>query len=321
MSTRQTQTYLRSLFAARGITPRHQLGQNFLIDLNLHDFLVREAHLAPRDVVLEVGCATGALTERIAEAAGAVVAVEVDHRLAEIARQKLQAFPHAQLIEGDILKRKHVLNPAVVEALQARLQEDPQRRLKLVANLPYQIATPLITNLLVDHVLHPALLLVTIQRELAERMIARPSTSSYGALSVLIHALADAEILRFLPPDVFWPRPKVESAILRITPDPARRAGIPDLDWFHHVVRQVFLHRRKHLRGALLAGWSDQLDKPTVDALLRELQIDSQTRPEALDVAAFGRLADRLRVALQPRAGAAARPGATGPEARIKAAD
>ena len=127
----------------------------------------------------------------------------------------------------------------------------PGKRFKLVANLPYNVATPVVSNLLVHPELRPVKMVVTIQLELAERMRAAPSTDAYGALSVLVQAVADVELVRVLPPSVFWPRPKVESAVISVTPDPAKLAPVGDLPWFHSVVRRVFLHRRKNLRRVL----------------------------------------------------------------------
>jgi 16S rRNA (adenine1518-N6/adenine1519-N6)-dimethyltransferase len=157
----------------------------------------------------------------------------------------------------------------VLDNVRAGLAVAPDRRLKLVANLPYNIATPLVSNLLVHAELCPALLVVTIQLELAERMRAEPHTEAYGALSVLVQALADVEVVRTLPPKVFWPRPKVASAIVKIAPRPEKRAAIGDLAWFHAIVRRVFLHRRKNLRRVLYSMWRDRWTKPEVDALWR----------------------------------------------------
>jgi 16S rRNA (adenine1518-N6/adenine1519-N6)-dimethyltransferase len=176
----------------------------------------------------------------------------------------------------------------------------PSRRFKLVANLPYNVATPIISNLLVHPELCPALMVVTIQRELAERLRAAPGSEAYGALSVLAQALADVELVRVLPPSVFWPRPRVESAVVLLRPSAAKRAAIPDLAWFHTVVRQVFLHRRKHLRHAVHAFGADSWTKADADALLEEIGLSGNLRAEALDVDEFLALCTRLRERLGP---------------------
>jgi 16S rRNA (adenine1518-N6/adenine1519-N6)-dimethyltransferase len=123
---------------------------------------------------------------------------------------------------------------------------------------------------------------VTIQKELAERIIAAPGTRDYGALSVWVQSQCDAEIVRLMPPSVFWPRPKVDSAILRIVLNEAKRAAIPDRERFHSFVRSLFLHRRKLLRGVLVANFKDRLSKPEIDAILASLGFDPTCRAEEL---------------------------------------
>jgi 16S rRNA (adenine1518-N6/adenine1519-N6)-dimethyltransferase len=146
------------------------------------------------------------------------------------------------------------------------------------------VATPVITNLLVHPELCPRHLVVTIQRELAERICAQPASPAYGALAVVVQALAEAAIVRFLPPAVFWPPPNVDSAILSIRPAPDRRAAVGDVAWFHSVVRRLFLHRRKYLRHVLAGIWADRWSKPEVDAWLQCRGLSGQVRAEALTV-------------------------------------
>lgn len=294
--SRQTYSYLRNLFAHRGIAPQHRLGQNFLIDLNLHELIARTAQLEPADVVLEVGPGAGALTALMAPEVSAVVAVEIDPAMARLTQEAVSGYPNVRVIQADALAGKNRLNPEIVDNLRAGLAVGPDRRLKLIANLPYSIATPLISNLLVHPELRPSLLVVTIQREVAERLAAEPMSETYGGLSVMVQALARVEIVRTLSPKVFWPRPKVESAIVAITPDPALRAAIADLPWFHHVVRSVFLHRRKHLRGVLYHSFKERWkDKADVDELLAGLDLGGDLRAEALNVEEFRDLATALR--------------------------
>src|SRR5262249_37448528 len=149
------------------------------------------------------------------------------------------------------LAGKNTMNPAVIDNVRAGLAVSPSKRLKLVANLPYHVATPVVSNMLVHPELCPVKIVVTIQLELAERMLAQPEADAYGALSVLVQALADCELARVLPPSVFWPRPKVDSAVVAITPSPEKRAAVGDVAWFHALVRKVFLHRRKNLRRVI----------------------------------------------------------------------
>ena len=274
------------------MAPQHRYGQNFLIDLNIHDLIVKSADLGPDDVVLEIGPGAGAMTALMASKAGAVVAVDIDPAMVALTTEATAEMPNVRVLLADALANKNRMNPEVLDSIRAGLAVAPTRRLKLVANLPYNIATPIVTNLLVHPELSPMKVVVTIQLELAERMQAAPKTHAYGSLSVLIQALGDFELTRVLPPTVFWPRPKVESAVVTITPDPAKRAAIGDLPWFHTVIRRVFLHRRKNLRRVLHSLWRDELSKPDADALLDSLGLTGLIRAETMNVEEFIALAN-----------------------------
>lgn len=297
---RQTLSYLRSLFERRGISPQRRLGQNFLIDLNLHDVIVNAAEIEPTDVILEVGPGAGALTSRMAPLASAVVAVEFDPEMSFLTSEAVASFPNVRVLNMDALAGKNRINPFVLDNVRAGLAIGDDRRFKLVSNLPYNIATPLITNLLVqpEPELVPHRMVVTIQLELALKMTAEPATSNYSGLSILVQSLADVEIVRTLAPSVFWPRPKVDSAIVDIRPNAEKRAAIPDVPWFHHVVRRIFLHRRKNLRGVLHTEWKQEwADKAEVDQMLGELGLaeEGHIRAEAMDHEEFISLAEALR--------------------------
>ncbi|MGE5754140.1 MAG: 16S rRNA (adenine(1518)-N(6)/adenine(1519)-N(6))-dimethyltransferase RsmA [Planctomycetaceae bacterium] len=292
---RQTQSYLRSLFARRGIAPRHRLGQHFLIDLNIHDLIVNTAEVGPDDVILEVGPGAGAMTALMAGRGAAVVAVDIDPAMVRLTSEAVEGMPNVRVLHADALAGKNTMNPEVLDHVRAGLAVSPAKRFKLVANLPFHVATPIVSNLLVHPELCPSRMVVTIQLELAERMRAAPETEAYGALSVLVQALAEVALVRTLPPTVFWPRPKVASAVVSIAPEPSRRAGVGDLAWFHHVVRQIFLHRRKNLRRVLFSLWRDRWTKPEVDTLLESLGLTGLVRAEALDVEEFLALAEALK--------------------------
>ncbi len=294
MPVRQTQSYLRSLFARRGIAPQHRMGQNFLIDLNIHELIVEEACIGPDDVILEVGPGAGALTALMAGRGARIIAGELDPAMARLTQEAVAGFPTVRVLNTDALANKNTLSPIMVESVHEALACAPSRVFKLVANLPFNAATPVIMNLLIHPVLCPVLMVVTVQRELAERMIAIPATLAYGSLSVTIQALAEVSIVRVLPPSVFWPRPKVESAIVAIRLDRVRRAAL-DVAWFHDVVRKLFLHRRKNLRHVLSDLWRDQWTKAEAEGLLESLGIDGQLRAEALGVGQFQTLAHALK--------------------------
>ncbi len=291
---RQTQSYLRSLFSKRGISPRHGLGQNFLIDLNIHDLIVNAADVGSNDVILEVGSGTGALTMLMASRGATVVTVDVDPSMAKLTSEVVAGLPNVRVLNLDALKNKNTLNPGVLDHVRAGLAVGSDKRFKIVANLPYHVATPVITNFLVHPELCPVLMVVTIQRELADRMCAEAASPAYGSLSILVQALADVSIVRTLPPTVFWPRPKVDSAVVAIQPNASKRAAVGDVAWFHDFVRSVFIHRRKYLRHVLAEIWPDRWTKMEVDAWLESRGISGQIRAEALDIEEFLAMAHAL---------------------------
>ena len=292
---RQTQNYLRNLFARRGIAPQHRYGQNFLIDLNLHEVIAKAADIQPTDVILEVGPGAGALTALMAESASAVVAVEIDPAMARLTSDAVSERMNVRVLNLDALASKHTINAEVLSNVRAGMAVSPDRTFKLVANLPYNIATPIISNLLLLDDPHAELMVITIQLELAERLRAEPASDAYSGLSVLIQAVADVEIVRTLSPKVFWPRPKVESAVVKITPNAEKRARIADLPWFHAVVRRIFLHRRKNLRRVLYSAWRGKWTKPEVDAMLDGLGLTGLIRAETMNIEEFASLADALK--------------------------
>lgn len=283
MTQRQTVSFLMRRFQEAGIRPDTRHGQNFLIDLNLVELLVDAAELDENDVVLEVGTGTGSLTGLLARRAAEVVSVELSAELHQLAREELVHAGNVTLLQGDALRNKNRLDDRLLDVVAARVAGPPARRLKLVSNLPYNIATPVISNLLSTPV-RPELMAVTIQKELADRITARPATKDYSALSVWVQCQCRTEIVRILPPAVFWPRPKVHSAILKIVPEPERGARIPEPEQFHAFVRGLFLHRRKFLRSGLVHTSKPHLDKRAVDDLLAALGLSATARAEELDV-------------------------------------
>jgi 16S rRNA (adenine1518-N6/adenine1519-N6)-dimethyltransferase len=294
MTTRQTLSYLRGLFEDRGLKPKNKLGQNFLIDLNLIDLILRTAELGPDDLALEIGSGTGGLTERLAEEAGAVFSVELDRDFFALTQETVADRSNVTLVNADILKNKNELNPHVIAGLTDLLARSGCRHMKLVANLPYAVATPVIANLLLTE-LPIERMVVTVQWEMAERLMAQPRTKPYGALAVLVQNLADVSLVRQLPPKVFWPRPEVSSAIVDIRPSAAKRAQVGDVLKLRHFLRDLYVHRRKNLRGALATLPSGGHAKAEVDQRLAELGLDGTVRAEELDLqqhlrlcAAFG---------------------------------
>lgn len=296
-SPRQTVSYLTRKFAEAGIHPNTKHGQNFLIDLNLVELLARTADVGPEDVVLEIGTGTGSLTAMLAAQAAAVVTVEIDAQMHQLASETLIDLDNITMLQQDALKNKNHFHPAVLDAVREQLDARPGTRLKLASNLPYNIATPIVSNLLkVDTV--PASMTVTIQKELADRITARPRTKDYSALSVWMQSQCEIEIVRILPPSVFWPQPKVESAIIHVVPDAEKRSRFPDLEDFHTFVRSMFFHRRKFLRSELLSAFKGEVDKPTVDGILQQQGLQPTCRSEELDVPAMLSLYEAVRAVI-----------------------
>lgn len=258
----QTLSHIQSLLAARGIAPRHAFGQNFLHDHNKIRQLISRAAIAPGETVLEVGPGTGALTVALLAAGARVIAAELDRDMCAIVSSEAsralelprpEGAPPAHgafaLVEGDCLAGKHSVSPALAAALG-------NLPFALVANLPYHAATPLMLNLLCDWPRCRGQF-VTIQRDVADRLMAKPSTEAYGALSVMASLLAHVTTISVLPPGCFWPAPKVTSAMVAIEPrTPRQPIDTRGLSAFLH---RVFSMRRKQL-GRILGdevAWPD----------------------------------------------------------------
>lgn len=294
MTQNQTISFLTRRFRELGIRPMTRHGQNFLIDANLQQLLVNRAHLDSDDVVLEVGTGTGSLTLLLADRAGAIVSVEIDRHLHELARDELDELQNVVLLQCDILAGKNRLESQVVDAVRNTIVTSEARQWKLVANLPYNVATPVISNLLIlDDA--PRSMTVTIQRELADRIVATPATKDYSALTVWIQSQCSAEIVRHLPPSVFWPRPKVDSAIIHIERDDKRRNAIPDRRYWHDFVRALFFHRRKYLRSVLQSAFKRRLRKDEVEPIIQQCQIVPTVRGEQLSLDQISALCEAFR--------------------------
>lgn len=260
----QSKHEIQSLLAGAQTQPRHRFGQNFMIDQNLVRIVADAGAITAGDRVIEVGPGTGTLTEELLSRGAEVVAVEIDRDLAKLLRERFGDQPGFILIEGDALSSKHAVNADLAAHIAL------PRPSKLVANLPYNIASPLIIELLAAGV---DLLVFTVQKEVADRLRATAGSDDYGPLSVMAQMLGDVEFLRTLPPQAFWPAPKIESALVRITR--ADRLGA-DAAAFGRFVHKLFSFRRKTLRKALR-----QADLPA-DAMLAGTGIDAQLRPEVL---------------------------------------
>jgi 16S rRNA (adenine1518-N6/adenine1519-N6)-dimethyltransferase len=261
------------------------LGQSFLIDPTVLRRILEGGELQVEDRVLEIGAGVGTLTRGLAERCHRVIAVEIDPGLFQILEHLFQGQAHVTLVRGDA---RHV-------DIESLLEEGPW---KVIANLPYSVVTPLIARLLeVSH--RFSLLLLMVQREVAERLMASPGTKAYGSLSVLAQYYADVETVIRVPRTVFYPRPQVDSAVVKFTVLPSPRVLPADPALFFRLVRAAFAHRRKTLINALRQARWDSCSREEIGVALERASIDPSRRGETLSVREFQRLADALRAEIQ----------------------
>ena len=266
--------------AQYGLRPRKSLGQHFLTDPNILKRVVETARIEGKDVVLEVGPGLGKLTAVLAEKARRVFAVEIDEGLAEVLRTKMAGQRNVEVIRNDIL-----------EVNFHQFIEKEGQRLKVVANLPYQISTPLLFRFIDSRRLFASLTLM-LQKEVARRMTATPGGKDYGVLSIFTQAVSDCSIRFLIKPSAFVPPPRVHSAVIHMVWKMRPIANIED-EWFKKVVRGSFLYRRKTLINALrhsgLALAQNSIER------IKGSGIDPQRRPETLTIEEFVLLADALK--------------------------
>jgi 16S rRNA (adenine1518-N6/adenine1519-N6)-dimethyltransferase len=279
VSTAATPAGTRALLRRFGIRPAKRWGQHFLVSARALEAILASAELTRRDAVLEIGAGLGTLTEALAARAGAVAAVEVDRRLVQVLQARLAAAANVRVVEADAL---HADLAAMFPPLPVR---------KVVANLPYNVAAPLMIRLL-EPALAVSRVAVTVQREVAERVVARPGTPAYGRLSVAVQYRAAARIVSRIPPGAFLPAPEVESAILVLAPHPDPPVDVLDDARFLRIVAAGFGHRRKTLANALARGLA--LEPAAVERACREAGVDPRARAETLDLGAFAALARAL---------------------------
>ncbi|HET6246231.1 MAG TPA: 16S rRNA (adenine(1518)-N(6)/adenine(1519)-N(6))-dimethyltransferase RsmA [Tepidisphaeraceae bacterium] len=262
----QSKHEIESLLTQAGSHPRHRFGQNFMIDQNLVRIVADAGQIGRDDLVLEVGPGTGTLTEELLDRGGHIVAVEIDRDLAALLKARFASRENFTLIEGDALAGKHALNPQILATLASPQFAGKPR--KLVANLPYHIASPLIIELLIAGV---DLLAFTVQKEVGLRLKAPAGSDDYGPLSVMAQMLAAVEVLRTLSPQAFWPAPTIDSALVRMTRHDRLGGRANEFSRFIHA---LFSFRRKMLRKALSNAGYD------AGQLVQASGLDGHRRPE-----------------------------------------
>ncbi len=277
---------VRRLLKQWNLRPSKGLGQNFLANQATIEKIVAAAKLTPDDVVLEVGAGLGTLTERLARHAGHVVAVELDQRLLPVLQSVLADFDNITLIQGDVL----ALDPAALISAASIHHPASNIQYKVVANLPYYITSAVLRHLLEAN-LKPQRMAITVQREVAERIVAKPGQMSLLAVSVQFYGRP--RLLFRIKPGSFYPSPEVESAVVGIDLHATPPVPVEDTAAFFHVARAGFAQRRKQLRNSLAAGLRQSPDE--VAAKLREVGVDPRRRAQTLSLEEWAKVACMLR--------------------------
>ncbi len=279
-----TPSRTKQIIEENGFYFKKNFGQNFLIDSNILDNIVQCANITKQDCVLEVGPGIGSLTQVLAENARQVVAVEIDTNLIPILSKTLADYENIEILNQDILKTD-------IDAIIKQKNND--RPIKVVANLPYYITTPIIMDLL-EQERKVDTITVMVQKEVAERMQANPKDKEYGALSVAVQYYCNAHLDMIVPPSCFMPRPKVASAVITLEILPERKVKTKDETLFFHLVKCAFSQRRKTLLNCLYNQGNLGLSKEELTTLLETLGWDTRIRGEALSITDFARLADAV---------------------------
>lgn len=279
----------KAILERYGLRAKKSLGQNFLTDTNVLNNIVSAAEITKADNVIEIGPGIGALTEKLAQAAGEVVALEIDEDLLDVLYEVLFDYDNVKVINKDVLKTD-------VKTLINEEFSDPSRPIKVVANLPYYITTPILMQLLSVDVKW-ASIVVMMQKEVAQRLAAEPGTKAYGTLSLAIQYKMDVRLAFEVPRTVFVPAPNVDSAIVELTPRHEALAVLPDNEkGLFRLIKGCFSHRRKTLANNLQGVVGKGADKKAqTQAVLAELSIAPSVRPETLSLDQFILLANRLR--------------------------
>ena len=277
----------RAVLERHGFTFKKSFGQNFLTDTNILQKIVDTAEIDKNVNVIEIGPGIGALTEFLAENAAEVMAFEIDDRLIPILADTLHDFDNVKVINEDILKSD----------LQSRIKEfaNPDLPIKIVANLPYYITTPILMHL-IESKIPFAEFVVMMQKEVADRISAEPNTKAYGSLSIAVQYYMTAKVAFVVPRTVFIPAPNVDSAILKMTRREQPLVQVKDEDFFFRVSKISFVHRRKTLWNNLTShfGKSDET-KAKLEQALEIAEIKPSIRGEALSITEFAKLADALK--------------------------
>lgn len=261
------------------------LGQNFLIDDNKIAKILEGANIGAKDLIIEIGPGNGALTSELIKQAKTVIAVELDERLIPILEERFSDADNLEIINGDILKVD------LQKIIDDKQSEHTYDTVKVIGNLPYYITTPIIMGILEKHITVSSII-VMMQKEVAERIVAKPGTKAYGALSVAVQYYCDVIKLESVPKECFIPRPKVDSEVLRLDVKESKDINIENLDEFFKVVKAGFGMRRKTLLNSLTL--IPELDKDKIKTALTSAGIDPIRRAETLTIDEFAKLTEEI---------------------------
>ena len=288
-----TPAVLKQILKKRGIVLNKRFGQNFLIDQNILLSIPDIAEIKDSDVVLEIGTGTGGLTRLLAERSRHVFTVEVDKGLFELSTDILSYYKNVTVLNADILKTKHELNPEIISLISGWLNNSGQTHIKIVSNLPYNISTPVIINFL-ESKLPVVSMILTLQREITDRLKAIPGTREYGILSIIAQLFSDVKVVRTLPPEVFWPRPDVYSAIVRIIVNREKYADrMPDYSTFRKVIWAIFTSRRKTLLNSL-EYLGLHVSRESLKKVIDEVHLNERIRGEVLSIEQLLQLTEKI---------------------------
>ena len=262
-----------------------KFGQNFLIDTHVLDKIIQSANITEDDMVLEIGPGIGTMTQYLAQAAGKVIAVEIDKNLIPILEDTLSGYDNVRVINEDVLK---------LDLKKLADEENNGKPVKVVANLPYYITTPIIMGLFENEVPVESIT-VMVQKEVADRMQTGPGNKDYGALSLAVQYYADPYIVANVPPNCFMPRPKVGSAVIRLTRHQNPPVTAKDEKLMFRLIRASFNQRRKTLANGLKNSGELNLSKEVITAAIEKLGKGSSVRGEALDLEEFARLTNIIK--------------------------
>ncbi|RED29774.1 16S rRNA (adenine(1518)-N(6)/adenine(1519)-N(6))-dimethyltransferase RsmA [Paenibacillus sp. VMFN-D1] len=276
----------KEIIQRHGFSFKKSLGQNFLIDQNILNKIVDAAGLDSTKGALEIGPGIGALTEKLAQQAGAVTAVEIDQRLIPILEEVLAPYPGVKVHHGDVLKTD-------LAALFKSNFADVSK-VSVVANLPYYVTTPILMKLLEER-LPLENIVVMIQKEVADRMAARPGTKDYGSLSIAVQYYSVPELVCIVPKTVFIPQPNVESAVIRLAVREQPPVAVDDERHFFEVVQASFAQRRKTISNNLKSRFFPTEGRERLDQLLQAAGIDPSRRGETLSIEEYAVLSNLLR--------------------------